>query len=98
MWVKVRVGSRCRCKNSQCNAAFNRSAEVYLADDGTVLCITCYEKRTSSSESAVACIICNDEWARPDRLTCSRKCEYRLRKQNRRAAKAEEAIADAITT
>jgi len=97
MWVKVRVGSRCRCKNSQCRAAFNRSAEVYLADDGTVLCISCYEGRNISAEAEKACIICNDDWARTGRLTCSRKCEYRLGKQNRRLAKNQENI-DAITT
>jgi len=100
VWVKVRVGSRCRCVNRECNETLNRSAEVYLAEDGSVLCLACWCKRLNdrADDDRATCIVCNDDWARDDRLTCSRKCEYRLRRQNRRDARSEEIVADASAT
>jgi hypothetical protein len=98
MWVKVRIGNHCRCKSGDCNATLHRSAEVYLADDGTVLCVPCHDKRHDRDHGAEdPCIVCNDDWARTGRLTCSRKCEYRLRRQNRLEARTQEIIEDART-
>ena len=97
MWFKVHVGSVCRCTAIDCRAALRRSSEAYIDAKGTVVCVACYAERYAGkpADGAEACLICNDKFARPGRQTCSRKCEYRLRRQNKSHAQASAELTDA---
>ncbi len=92
MFFKAHLGSTARCTSRACQKALRRSALCYIDPRGTVLCVDCYNDR-QADELPALCVICAEAPARPDKITCSRKCARRRNMEAQRVASAELASA-----
>ena len=93
MFLKAYLGSTARCTSRACQRPLRRSALCYLDTRGTVLCVDCYNDR-QADELPAMCVMCGELPARPDKLTCSRKCARRRTLEAQRVAAS--GIADAV--